>query len=227
VGIACLGFSTRFVILRSDNKINIYGFPGLKLLKSIFVDDTVVSIDFDRWNLFAIFVFCENKVFYIDISELKDSNPGTPVIVTESKIRCACVGNKYIITGHDEGNVFLWERTSGNIFKHANTFSQHKGTLTNLILINRPISQYGLNFNSNIEEAIFKPLKKQNASHTAEITLNKSVGVDYIETFLNRKLKSTANFITDQFSQNTKSKNDDPVFLKKKLNDLYSLLNNH
>jgi hypothetical protein len=200
----------------------------MRLVKSYYIDDTIVGVDLDRWNIFGFFVFCENKVLNIDVSDLKDTIPA-PVIITESKIRCACVSYKFLLTGHDEGNILIWDKQAGGVYKYINTFSQHKGTITNLVSINRPISQYGLNFNTNLEETIVKPLKKQNTLPTNDICLNKSAtGVDYIDRFLSKKLKR--NKVSTYKPQGIKSKLntlDDSAFLKRKLNELYCLLNNH
>ena len=43
-----------------------------------------------------------------------------------------------------------------NNYQKENVFDIHKGGNTNVMLINRPISQYGLNFNSHIEETFVK-----------------------------------------------------------------------
>jgi hypothetical protein len=197
----------------------------MKIVKALYIDDTIVTIGLDRWNLFAFYIFCENKVYNIDINDLKE-NLGAPCILTENKIRCACVSQKYILTGHDEGNIYIWERLVNGLYKHINSFSQHKGTITNLISINRPISQYGLNFNANIEETIIKPLKKQNTPLTTEISLHKSTTKqDYIERYLNRKRNNTK--LRQEPIISKISNLDDNDFLKKKLNELYSLLNNH
>jgi WD40 repeat protein len=237
--ITTIGFPVKYIILNSVGKVSIYSFPGLKLIKTLYIDDTIVSLELDKWNLFAFFIFCENKVLNIDITDLTKDNASTnlqlpaPIIVTETKIRSACVSLKFILTGHDDGMIFIWDRISSNVYKHINTFQQHKGTITNILSINRPISQYGLNFNTTIDEIIVKPLKKQNAANAGDITIRKSaIKDDFIEKFLNKKIKRNLSYKpTDQLDTNTtttKPKNnmDDVTFLKRKVNELYSLLNN-
>lgn len=61
-----------------------------------------------------------------------------------------------LLTGHEDGKICLWAKKNKNtiLYTNNNMFNIHKGPITNIILINKPISQYGLNFNKKITECI-------------------------------------------------------------------------
>ena len=61
-----------------------------------------------------------------------------------------------IITGHEDGKIFFWnKKTLNSLFYQYENMSQiHKGKITNILILNKPISQYGLNFNKQISECI-------------------------------------------------------------------------
>ena len=61
-----------------------------------------------------------------------------------------------IITGHEDGKICIWINKSkvNPFFTFEKMYQIHKGKITNLLLINKPISQYGLNFNKNLQECI-------------------------------------------------------------------------
>ena len=51
-----------------------------------------------------------------------------------------------IITGHEDGKICIWKQNNANalFYTYANMFQIHKGSITNILLLNKPISQYGL-----------------------------------------------------------------------------------
>ena len=61
-----------------------------------------------------------------------------------------------IITGHEDGKICFWnKKTLNSLFYQYENMSQiHKGKITNILILNKPISQYGLNFNKQISECI-------------------------------------------------------------------------
>ena len=61
-----------------------------------------------------------------------------------------------LLTGHEDGKICLWVKKNKNtiLYTNNNMFNIHKGPITNIILINKPISQYGLNFNKKITECL-------------------------------------------------------------------------
>jgi hypothetical protein len=78
-----------------------------------------------------------------------------------------------IITGHENGKICIWKNKSkANPFFHFEKMYQiHKGRVTNLLLINKPISQYGLNFNKKIKECI---ISNKQIKDLKDITLKQS-----------------------------------------------------
>ena len=78
-----------------------------------------------------------------------------------------------IITGHENGKICIWKNKSkANPFFHFEKMYQiHKGRVTNLLLINKPISQYGLNFNKKMKECI---ISNKQIKDLKDITLKQS-----------------------------------------------------
>ena len=131
-----------------------------------------------------------------------------------------------IITGHEDGKICIWQNKSkvNPFFNFEKMYQIHKGKITNLILINKPISQYGLNFNKKIKECIIsnkqiKDLKditlKQNDKFENEIENYIS---NYNDNLINeamlyylkdeRKVQSTNNLENNNLKnkQNSKKK---------------------
>ena len=54
-----------------------------------------------------------------------------------------------MITGHEDGKIYIWGKKTVDapLYSYENMYNLHKGAITNILLINKPISQYGLNFN--------------------------------------------------------------------------------
>lgn len=60
-----------------------------------------------------------------------------------------------IITGHDDGKIRLWNKMQNQLYSVEGMYNNiHKGPVINIMTINKPISQYGLNFNKSIQENI-------------------------------------------------------------------------
>jgi hypothetical protein len=166
-----------------------------------------------------------------------------PLIQCDSYINCICLTQKNLVIGQEDGKIKIHNKYTMAL---ENTFSNHKGGITNICFINRPISQYGLNFNSKVEEVVVKPLKKPSMVYNESVFIRKSMKeVNYVEQFLNCTLdnysdtnnleltqqrthenKINAEFLTTKNLANSDaSKLNDVNFLKKKLNEAYSLLN--
>jgi WD40 repeat protein len=252
------------VILYSDNhnKIAVHSFPKLQNLKNIYIENNdnseITDICYNYHQLFI--AYNTGKVFLVNINEILNNElsvvtltPGVnifPIIQSEGKISTFYIAKKHIIIGHEEGKVTLWDKYN---FKQKNIFSQHKGTITNITCVNRPISQYGLNFNNSIEENTVKSFKKQSVGYNNLIPVKNSFkNEDFVENFLNKQIsnyydnqiissgdnvkasvtnsKIIVNGINNsQAITNIKSNvvnMDDNKYLRKKLSDLYEILNN-
>lgn len=60
-----------------------------------------------------------------------------------------------IITGHDDGKIRLWNRMKNKLYSVEGMYNNiHKGPVMNIMIINKPISQYGLNYNKAVKENI-------------------------------------------------------------------------
>ena len=78
-----------------------------------------------------------------------------------------------IITGHEDGKICIWQNKSkaNPFFNFEKMYQIHKGKVTNLILINKPISQYGLNFNKKIKECV---ISNKQIKELKDITLKQN-----------------------------------------------------
>jgi WD40 repeat protein len=241
------------------NKIVIYSVSSLKIVKNIYLANntaSLISITNDYESLYA--TFDDGNVFLLDLKPILNNEENTchfncldnifPIIQTESRINSLCVTYKNIITGLEDGKVIIWNKLN---YKKENNFNIHKGGVTNVIVINRPISQYGLNFNSTIEETNVKSLKKASLGYNHSVLVKNSIKTDdYIENLLNHNLNGeeknlyTFNFndtqhingkkekVTAQVSNNkanikssTNANLEDISFLKKKLGEVYGMIN--
>merc|ERR1711957_1050519 len=145
------------------------------------------------------------------------------------------------------GNLLNFSRNSP--LKPNLIFSNHKGGISNIVCGNRPISQYGLNFNNKIEEIIVKPLKKPSVPYgeniPVKISINKDntfekilyencnektdYGLYIINTEENEVNKGNENKINGKDNARINKVNNaanlnDPKFLKKKLNEMTDIL---
>ena len=95
-----------------------------------------------------------------------------------------------IITGHEDGKICIWKQKTINdlFYTYENMFQIHKGAITNILILNKPISQYGLNFNKQISECIIS--KTQNKK------------IDKIKIKNNNELNSVGNFIDENIKNN-------------------------
>ena len=95
-----------------------------------------------------------------------------------------------IITGHEDGKICIWKKKDINslFYTYENMFQIHKGAITNILILNKPISQYGLNFNKQISECIIS--KTQNKQ------------IDKIKIKNNNELNSVGNFIDENIENN-------------------------
>jgi WD40 repeat protein len=261
------------------NKIAFYSFPNLKIVKNIYINNSgshinsnITSINYD-YNLLYV-TFDSGVIFLFDIKEILSNEEHTlsfntfenifPVIQTESRINSVSITSRNILTGLEDGKIFIWNKFN---YKKENVFAIHKGGITNVMVINRPISQYGLNFNSHIEETVVKSLKKSSIGYNHSIFVKSSIKKeDYVENLINEifdeeeksaeglinnekrkgvqiQVGGSKNFVeltNNTFSKTSNNNKDisagkkdnfqlnleDNTFLKKKMGELYSIINN-
>lgn len=125
---------------------------------------------------------------------------------TEENITCVAYGAKYILTGHPKGIINTFNINSDNKGQIVSSFKLHAEPITNLILINKPISSYGLNVNTKINETVVRKLKKPGS----EISKSKfliSSSIKNKDIILN--LLSNYNNNHQTFNSNSKIKNKD------------------
>ena len=158
----------------------------------------------------SFFIFTKTKIFYIPFSDFfneityntKNFNNYAsktpvfpdPILDSEIPITSTTVTNKNIILGFEDGKIHVYSYANLLIFNRSTPlkpnflFSQHKGAITNISCVNRPISQYGLNFNNAIEEIIVKTLKKPSMSYTDIIPMKISCveNENFFENLINK-----------------------------------------
>ena len=236
------------ICLFNKNKISFVNFPNIK--------NTLKIINFNNDDINLIKIYCKNifiitstKIFLFDITtllkqDLEKKNLAEnynfdeliPIITVDSQISCIEITNKHLLVGHVDGKITIWSQKQFGQYKQVNIFHQHKGEITNIISINRPISQYGLNFNCNIQETIVKPLKKQSMEYDDMINVKiNSNQDDIVDKFLQKYLEADNNiFNLERLGQSFNNQNrdggpeknfEDNNFLKKKLKELYTVLN--
>jgi len=244
-----------YILFYSSNKskIIITDFPNLKVIKSIYLfnDSLLENISIDFLNVYLSFQ--SGGLFMIDLKQVMNNESMLinfkvhenifPITQHDSKINVICVSNKFIITGHDDGKILMWNKLT---YKNEGTFSQHKGGITNITLVNRPISQYGLNFNIHIDETVIKALKKPSMEYNHLINLKNSLkNEDFINNYLDNELdaikpqgvfsKSLTGIKIKTENLGDKSLNqdshinttilEDSNYLRKKVTELYQMYN--
>ena len=95
-----------------------------------------------------------------------------------------------IITGHEDGKICIWKEKNVNalFYTYENMFQIHKGSITNILFLNKPISQYGLNFNKQISECVINKLQTKK--------------IETVKIKNNFEINSVANFIDDKIENN-------------------------
>lgn len=228
----------------------------------------------------SFFIFTKGKVYYMhfndffndstlnQFSNIKNQNSlntlkakfPLPILDSDIPITSVNLTNKNILIGFEDGKIHIY--SYANILnvnrltplKPNLIFSNHKGAITNLVSANRPISQYGLNFNSKIEEVIVKALKKPSIPYTdivpIKLGMNMNNNFDQLVrlNLSDKKFNQLDNFNEENNNTNlSSSKNlnlndniktgksvinnatnfDDPKFLKKKLAEVSEIMNKY
>ena len=99
-----------------------------------------------------------------------------------------------IITGHEDGKICIWKLKNVNalFYDYENMFQIHKGAITNILLLNKPISQYGLNFNKQISECV---INKVQTKQLDKIKIKKNNQFDSIGYFIDINIENNINEI--------------------------------
>ena len=174
-----------YIYLWNNNNIIMLDIEGLKPIKKFniiaenddyknkaFIDKLIVydsKIFFSNGNK-EIFSF-DSKNYSIDNTHEIKINKNYSMLYLPNTIKFALnnitvfvLGTKNnIITGHEDGKICIWkQKTNKDLFyTYEKMFQFHKGMITNIVLLNKPISQYGLNFNKQISECIVSKVQNK------------------------------------------------------------------
>ena len=161
-------------------------------LKDIFCFD---SNEYKSENTFEIKINKNNSVLYL---------PNT-VKFSLGNISIFLLGTKNnIITGHEDGKICFWKKKENNslFFTYENMSQIHKGRITNILILNKPISQYGLNFNKQILECV---VSKVQTKKTEKIKLKQNNNLNSVEYFLDKKIEENMNNILFELMNNNEN----------------------
>ena len=180
-------------------------------LKDIFYFN---SNEYKSENTFEIKINKNNSVLYL---------PNT-VKFSLGNISVFLLGTKNnIITGHEDGKICFWKKKENNslFFTYENMSQIHKGKITNILILNKPISQYGLNFNKQISECVVSKVQTKK-TEKIKIKLNNN-NLNSIEYFLDKNINDNMNNIllelmnnNDNLKEQEKSEeNEEEIKIKK------------
>ena len=161
-------------------------------LKDIFFFD---SNEYKSENTFEIKINKNNSVLYL---------PNT-VKFSLGNISIFLLGTKNnIITGHEDGKICFWKKKENNslFFTYENMSQIHKGKITNILILNKPISQYGLNFNKQISECV---VSKVQTKKTEKIKIKQNNNLNSVEYFLDKKIEENMNNILFELMNNNEN----------------------
>ncbi len=112
--------------------------------------------------------------------------------------------------------------------------------MTNILCVNRPISQYGLSYNNTVSTQIIKQLKKSNTGYQSNTSVSSSsINSNFIEEFMEEVLEKQENNLSflniqEEIRSSNKSITNsveksmfDEKFLQRKLAEAYLLLKNN
>ena len=91
----------------------------------------------------------------------------------------------------------------------------HKGKITNILILNKPISQYGLNFNKQISECL---VSKTQTKKIDKIKIKQNNdNINSIDNFLDRKIDENMNYVLLELLNNDKNQEEMPEELDKEI----------
>ena len=231
--------NSKYIYLWNSNNIIILNFDDLKpykLFHLIGEDEEykkIVSIDKLLAKKEKIYFSNGIKdIFYFDSNEYKSQNSfevkinknnsalflPNNVKFSLGNISVFIFGTKNnIITGHEDGKICFWnKKTSNSLFYQYENMSQiHKGRITNILILNKPISQYGLNFNKQISECI---VSKTQTKKIDKIKIKQnSDNINSIYNFLDKKINENMNYVLLELLNNDKNQEEIPEELEKEI----------
>ena len=159
------------------------------------------SNDYNINNIHEIKISKNNSVLYLP-NNIKFSLGNITVFILGTK--------NNIITGHEDGKICIWKQKAINslFYAYENMFQIHKGAITNILLLNKPISQYGLNFNKQISECVISKIQNKQIDKI-KIKINNN-GFNSIENFINENIESNMNdCLIKMHEMNNINKEDD------------------
>ena len=84
----------------------------------------------------------------------------------------------------------------------------HKGRITNILILNKPISQYGLNFNKQISECI---VSKTQTKKIDKIKIKQNNNnINSIDDFLDKKIEENMDYVLFELLNNDKNQEEIP-----------------
>ncbi len=183
-----------------------------------------------------------------------------PILDSDISITSVNLTHKNLLIGFEDGKVHVYSYANILNFnrlmplKPNLIFANHKGAITNLVSANRPISQYGLNYNGKIEEVIVKALKKPSIPYTDVVPVKLGLNTNnHFERIVNENLDEKGFAFIQDFNEDANNSNngnnfkgaseafkaaklssvasnvnfDDPKFLKKKLAEVSEIMNKY
>ena len=165
-------------------------------IKDIFYFD---SNEYKSENTFEVKINKNNLVLYLP-NTAKFSLGNISIFIFGTK--------NNIITGHEDGKICFWnKKTSNSLFYTYENMSQiHKGKITNILILNKPISQYGLNFNKQISECNISKIQTKKIDKIKIKQNNKNL--DAIENFIDKKIKDNMNSVLLELLNNDENEEE-------------------
>ena len=115
-----------------------------------------------------------------------------------------------IITGHEDGKICIWRQDNANslFYTYENMFQIHKGAITNIVFLNKPISQYGLNFNKQISECIVNKIQNKKLE---KVKVKNNNDINCVNNFIDECIKNNMNDILIEMNkeENKSNENDE------------------
>ena len=231
--------NSKYIYLWNNNNIIMLNFDDLKpykLFHLIGEDEEYKKIVFiDKLLAREEKIYFSNgikDIFYFDSNEYKSQNsfevkinknnsalflPNTAKF-SLGNISVFIFGTKNnIITGHEDGKICFWnKKTLNSLFYQYENMSQiHKGKITNILILNKPISQYGLNFNKQISECL---VSKTQTKKIDKIKIKQNNdNINSIDNFLDKKIDENMNYVLLELLNNDKNQEEMPEELEKEI----------
>lgn len=194
--------SNPFLVLNGNRKISLFKFPSLtQNLMNIYIEDEIVSVKTSSYNYSSLFISTKEKEVYllnVNINQLDYVNHSQTkalynkrnmkmIIKTEEYIISMAVSSTSVILGLSNNEVHVFSIID---YRFLSKYCQLKGNALSLTIVNRPISQYGLNLNSQFQ---VKEVRKLEKVHNSGMPIVISTGIrprqlnfeEYISQILN------------------------------------------